>query len=349
MRKVRWFLYIFLILAGAFALFLLYSTLDDYRPKEVTRVFSAEDPPVLPDSGTFNLLIWNIGYGGLDASMDFFYDGGKRVRPTGDQAAANLEGIISTLENYRDFDMILLQEVDRDSKRSHHTDQFGEIEKAFSGYTACFGMNYRVTFVPVPLKAPMGKVESGLMTLSKYPPSTVDRYSFPGNYAWPTRLFMLDRCFLVERHPLNNGRELVVINTHNSAYDDGTLRKGQMEFLKEFLTTEKDLGNYVIVGGDWNQSPYGIEHEIPGYKFDTINLTHIEKDYPSPDWHWAFDKNVPTNRRVTTPYDRSTSLTTVIDCFLLSPNVELENVQTVNLDFRNSDHQPVVLRVRLNP
>jgi len=158
---------------------------------------------------------------------------------------------------------------------------------------------------------------------------------------------MLDRCFLVERHPLSNGRQLVVINTHNSAYDDGALKKGQMEYLKNFLVSERAQGNYVIVGGDWNQTPYGFEHDIPGYKFDTINLTHIEKDYPSTEWHWAFDTKVPSNRRVTTPYDRSTSLTTVIDCFLLSPNVELENVQTMDLDFRYSDHQPVQMRVRL--
>jgi len=180
MRKIRWLLYSLLILVGAFALFLLYSTLDDYRPDEVTRVFAEQDPAVLPDSGTFDLLIWNIGYGGLDASMDFFYDGGKRVRPTEEQAIVNLEGILSTLKNYSDFDMILLQEVDRNSKRSHHLDQYKEIENAFSGYTTAFGMNYKVTFVPVPLKAPMGKVESGLMSLSKYPVFRAIMHGPPG-------------------------------------------------------------------------------------------------------------------------------------------------------------------------
>ena len=46
---------------------------------------------------------------------------------------------------------------------------------------------------------------------------------------------MLDRCFLVNRYPVSNGNELLMINTHNSAYDDGSLRKQQMDFLKDFL------------------------------------------------------------------------------------------------------------------
>ena len=30
---------------------------------------------------SFNVVTWNIGYAGLDREMDFFYDGGTRVRP----------------------------------------------------------------------------------------------------------------------------------------------------------------------------------------------------------------------------------------------------------------------------
>jgi hypothetical protein len=103
------------------------------------------------------------------------------------------------------------------------------------------------------------------------------------------------------------------------------------------------------VGGDWNQSPYGFAPELPAHLYDTINLTYVEKDYPAAEWTWAFDPLLPTNRRVATPYDQSTSLTTVIDYYLLSPNVQMEEVKTIDLDFQHSDHQPVSLRVRLLP
>ena len=195
----------------------------------------------------------------------------------------------------------------------------------------------------------MGKVESGLLSLSKYSASAVSRHSFPGNYSWPTKLFMLDRCFLVNRFPVSGGGELVIINTHNSAYDDGSLRIQQMTFMKEFLLYEYEKGNYIIVGGDWNQTPYGFEPVLPSHQFDTLNLTYVDKDYPAADWTWAYDTTLPTNRRIAVPYDQSTSLTTVIDYYLLSPNIKLKEVKTIDVNFEFSDHQPVQLHARLIP
>jgi endonuclease/exonuclease/phosphatase family metal-dependent hydrolase len=348
MRIIRPVLYLLLILVGAFLLFLLYATIDDYQPEEKTMQSVENHPAVIPDTADLDLLIWNIGYAGLDASMDFFYDGGAQMRPSREGVVNNLKGIITILSPYRDYDFVLLQEVDRDSKRSYHLNQYEAIGGHFHDHKTFFGMNYRVFFVPIPLSDPMGKVESGLMTVSMYPPSAVDRYSFPGNYSWPVRLFMLDRCFLVNRYPVSDGNELVIINTHNSAYDDGSLREQQMVYLKEFLLEEYGKGNYIIVGGDWNQTPYGLKPELPTHQFDTINLTYVEPGYPAPDWTWAFDTQLPTNRRVAVPYDPSTSLTTIIDYYLLSPNIEVDKVTTIDVNFDFSDHQPVELRARLN-
>lgn len=349
MRVIRPFLYLLLILVVAFAIFLIYATVDDYKPATVELQHDNNQAPVLSDSSDLQLLIWNIGYAGLDASMDFFYDGGKQMRPSEEGVINNLKGIVKNLSPYAEYDFLLLQEVDRNSKRSYHLNQTEIIEGHFPDFKSFFGMNYKVAFVPIPIKTPMGKVESGLLSLSKLSPSVVSRHSFPGNYAWPMKLFMLDRCFLVNRYPVSNGSDLVIINTHNSAYDDGSLREQQMSFLQELLLSEYKQGNFIIVGGDWNQTPYGFSPELPSHKFDTLNLTYIDKDYPEADWNWAFDSSLPTNRRVAVPYDRSTSLTTVIDYFLLSPNIELKEVKTVDVNFEFSDHQPVQLKVRLIP
>jgi hypothetical protein len=102
------------------------------------------------------------------------------------------------------------------------------------------------------------------------------------------------------------------------------------------------------VGGDWNQTPYGIEPVLPSHQFDTENLTYVEKDFPAPGWIWAYDPLLPTNRRVALPYDKNISLTTIIDCFLLSPNIRMEHVETIDLDFQYSDHQPVILQASLS-
>jgi endonuclease/exonuclease/phosphatase family metal-dependent hydrolase len=348
MKIIRPLLYLLLILAGAFLLFLLYATTTDYRPDEVSVQAIECEPDTISDSLHIDLLIWNIGYAGLDASMDFFYDGGEQTRPAQAGVKRNLEGIASTLAPYVDFDFIMLQEVDLDSKRSYHIDEFQEMKDQFRGHHASFGMNYNVGFVPIPLSEPMGKVKSGLMTLSEEGPVSVERHSFPGNYSWPMKLFMLDRCFLVNRYAVSNEKELLIINTHNSAYDDGSLRKQQMEYLSDFLLAEYEQGNYIIVGGDWNQTPYGMDAELPSHQFDTVDLVYVDKDYPAPGWKWSFDRTQPTNRRVATTYDRSTSPTTLIDCFLASPNVTLENVKTADLNFQYSDHQLVQVQARLS-
>lgn len=348
MKIIRPLLYLLLILVGAFLMFLLYATIDDYRPSEVSTQPTECEPDIIIDSLQIKLLIWNIGYAGLDASMDFFYDGGKQMRPDRDGVEANMKGINSTLAAYKDFDFIMLQEVDQKSKRSYHINEFQNIKDQFNDYNSSFGLNYNVGFVPIPLTEPMGGVKSGLMTLSSACPSSVERHSFPGNYSWPVKLFMLDRCFLVNRYLVSNQKELVIINTHNSAYDDGSLRAQQMTYLSDYLLSEYEKGNYVIVGGDWNQTPYGLEPELPYHHFDTDNLTFIEKDYPAPGWNWAYDVSLPTNRRVATPYDKSSSLTTIIDCFLASPNVELSEVKTIDLNFQYSDHQPVQIQARLS-
>lgn len=347
MKVIRLIIYLLLILAGVFLIFLAYATVDDYQPDFTETKYIDIQAPALTDTAEINLLIWNIGYAGLDASMDFFYDGGQQMRPPREGVINNLEGILATLASYRDYDFLLLQEVDRDSKRSYHIDQVRMIEGDFPDFSAYFGMNYNVSFVPIPLKSPMGRVESGLLNLSPHPPSGVTRHSFPGSYSWPVRIFMLDRCFLVNRYPLEGGSELLVINTHNSAYDDGSLRSIEMSFLREFLLTEYAKGNHVVVGGDWNQTPSGFEPVLPDHRFDTVNLTFIEKDFPAADWTWAYDVSTPTNRRVSLPYDRSTSLTTVIDFYLLSPNISLERVETIDVDFRWSDHQPVTIKAKL--
>lgn len=66
-------------------------------------------------------------------------------------------------------------------------------------------------------------------------------------------------------------------------------------------------------------------------------------------WHFAYDTAVPTCRLDNQPYDAESEATQhyVIDGFILSPNVELTSVQTQDDGFRFSDHNPVLLSIRL--
>lgn len=331
----------------AFAGLVGYATWSDYKPEPEIIVQENRQAHEIPVDKIFNLTIWNIGYAGLSKDMDFFYDGGKQVRPNESVVKTNVDTIASYLSGLENEDFILLQEVDKKSKRSWSINQYDIISAIFPSYHTSFGKNYDVFFVPLPVTDPMGNVLSGLQTLSRYEPFFVVRHAFPGNYSWPQGLFMLDRCFMASQYHLSNtNKKLVVVNTHNSAYDDGSLRSRQMKYLENFLSKEYAKGNFVVVGGDWNQCPPGFEAAFAKNKMDNKDRMDIEKSFLS-DWQWVYDKTVPTNRRVTTPYNETTSLTTMIDFFLVSPNVEVKAVRGIHLGFENSDHQPVQLRISL--
>lgn len=134
-----------------------------------------------------------------------------------------------------------------------------------------------------------------------------------------------------ERFALSGGtpEQLVMINTHFSAYDNGEMKQQEMAKLKKIVLNEYNKGNFVVVGGDFNQA-YSAE-QIKSFL---------------PDWTVAADTQVPTNRDLSEPY-HSNSKTGTIDYFLVSPNVEVLSVKTEDLGFAFSDHQPVKLTFKI--
>jgi endonuclease/exonuclease/phosphatase family metal-dependent hydrolase len=329
------------ILLLLFLLFLLISTIIEFRPPEQKLIASPATTDTLSDTTIFSALIWNIGYAGLGANMDFFYDGGKEVRDTRENVSRNLNAIASFLGSNDTIDFILLQEIDLASKRSYRMNQAAEIGLVLGRIPDFIGINYKVQFVPVPPRAPMGKVKSGVITFSDYKPVEVKRYSYPGSFSWPSRTFNLKRCFLVCRYSVAGGKEFILVNTHNSAFDDGSMRALEIKALAGFVTKEYEKGNFVLIGGDWNQCPSGF---IPRYEqpFDTIDVKYLPTDY-LPGWKQIYPTDGPTNRRVLAPYDKSITLTTVIDFYIASPNIDILSLRRVDLDFANSDHQPVLI------
>ena len=208
MRRFLKILLILLLLPAAVLLFLImYATVTDYRPGEKVIVFQSDgSQDTLSDTVVYKMLIWNIGYGGLDSQMDFFYDGGKKVRTPESRLYQNMDNIEDFLTATGSVDFALFQEIDIAAKRSYHVNEVQRFSDLFAGYSAYIGINYDVFFVPVPFSNPMGSVNSGLLSLSYLKPQEVSRFSFPGHYGWPKRLFMLDRCFLVMRFPVSDGK-----------------------------------------------------------------------------------------------------------------------------------------------
>ncbi|WP_422484404.1 endonuclease/exonuclease/phosphatase family protein [Gudongella sp. DL1XJH-153] len=327
-----------------FASFLFYISITDFKPQEKeTLSISNNQLKEMPVGENISITTYNIGYAGLDKTQDFFADGGERSRAESTESVqANIDAVIDALD-ITEAEILLLQEVDQNSSRSHRIDQVELLKTYYPNYGYSFGINYKVPWVPVPLLNPMGKALSGVMTLSRYNITDANRFQLPGEEKWPVRLFELDRCFTESRLKATNGKEVVLINLHLSAFDEGgIIRLQQLEYLKKHLEVEYEKGNYLIAGGDWN-------HNLPGTDPMTFEssepwpfwLKNLPDDYHVKTYYWAVDSRVPTVRTLEKPYQDGYNFKAVIDGFLVSDNIEIISVNNVDTDFENTDHNPV--------
>lgn len=341
---------------GVLGAFLFFSTFTMYSPQSVLKLSPLSTPTtfksVIPINKELSISTWNIGYAGLDASEDFFMDGGKASMPPNKKVVENNMKMLKNFLFSNKTDFILLQEVDRNAARTYGINEVKEIMAKLKDYFEYYALNYKVNFVPVPLDHPMGNVTSGIITLTKYKPFRVQRWAFPGDYTWPVNLFQLKRCFMTSLYKTTNpNKNLVFVNLHLSAFDKGgKLRKKQLDYLKEFIVREYNKGNYVIVGGDWNNMMPGIS--IDHFKF-TTSMKYLDiyiaipENWAPTSWKWAFDPKIPSLRSDEKSYVKGENFTTIIDGFLVSPNIDVVSVETYDLGFKNSDHNPVKMIAKL--
>lgn len=335
------------IAALGVVLFIVVIWVREWRPAPVETVYAlpkGEMCDTLAAGDTLRILSWNIGYAGLGDDMDFFYDGGTRMRTSKARTAENLNGIIHFLEravSEKKADMILLQEVDFDSRRSYRMNEYDSIRKALPGYAGWRAVNYRSDFVPIPPTDPMGRVESGLAIFSRWKPMSVTRYAYPGGFPFPVRLFNLKRCLLSMEIPVRDSagsvRTLYVGNTHNTAYDTGNMRSGELGFLNDCLKGKR----YAVTMGDWNCNPPGYVPSRAAAEDRYFRPLPIDRDDFPPEMTFLYDPTTPSTRYGYEPYHPATTATTLLDFALCGPGIEPVAVETVDLGFKNSDHNPV--------
>ena len=350
-RFLKVLLIIVLVIVAAAAGLIAWLSIAEYRPEAVEELnFTARDEsaPALPQGESLTVLSWNIGYAGLGSNADFFMDGGENVKSSDRvRVESNLLNISQLLYGENAPDLILLQEVDTNSSRTYNIDQ----SACLAGANAAHALNYSCPFVPFPLP-PIGKVNSGVFTTTDYAIDRAERISLPCPFSWPVSTANLKRCLLVSYLPIEGSdRQLVLVNLHLEAYDDGEGKIAQTRQLNEFIQAEYEKGNYVIAGGDFNQIFPGSLEVYPNTHPELWEPGVLTEDMLPVGWSYAYDLRVPSCRLLNRPYDPEDTENTqhyVIDGFILSPNVTLESVETLDKGFIASDHNPVLLRVTLN-
>ena len=373
MKKLLKITIILVSLIVVFALgFVLTLHVFEYKPDDITvlevtnNVDDLEENYIVLDSD-LKLLTFNTGYASLSETEDFVMDGGEKGRmDTLSEVESNMEGI-STILTRESPDIFLIQEVDENSSRSYETNQYVYYQDIL-GTSSVLAYNYRCIFVPFPLNPTqmMGKVNSGIATYTNLYSDSAIREQLPGSFSWPLRLANLKRAILVSRFPIKDStKELIVINVHLSAYDDGSMRQLETEALQAVMLEEYNLGNYVIVGGDFNQTfPDAVDVTLNAvddtydydYLYELKDATYWQAPPIDGDWFvdndfaFGIDVTTPTCRLLNKPYDTADSNNNqyyVIDGFIVSANVAIQSVETLNEQFKYSDHNPIVMVVKL--
>ena len=115
------------------------------------------------------------------------------------------------------------------------------------------------------------------------------------------------------------------------------------------MEEEYQKGNYVIAGGDFNQTFESAEGVYPLYNTDHFIPGTLTEDSLPEGFAFAGDDAYPTSRVLNKPYSGSYEDTQlyVIDGFIVSENIKVDEVKVIDKDFKYSDHQPVKLIVRL--
>lgn len=341
---------ILLILALLLGGGLIWLSVREYKPADTEMLdINGKASSSLSAGDSLKLMTWNVGYGALGDNADFFMEGGEMVMTADeDRVNANLKGIAKAVNDV-DPDVLYLQEVDQSAKRSYKIDETAYFDKAFTGTDWTYAQNF-VAYVPYPIP-PIGSVDAGLQTMTKYEISDAHRIQLPVPFSWPVRTANLKRCLAVNYIPLEGtDKELVIVNLHLEAYDDGEGKIQQTRMLLDLMKEEYGKGNYVIAAGDFNQSFSNVDlSNYPIYE-GMWEVGLVDEDDFAPDFSLVTDDSLPTCRSLVTPYkdaDHSNFQYYVIDGFIVSANVKVDAVETQDLDFVNSDHNPVVLEATL--
>lgn len=371
-------IFVVVVAAGYVGYILLtYSRIADNQVLEVNKQSSNEKVEL---NTNYTITTYNIGFGAYSQDYTFFLDSGVELdgTPTAgyystakskDEALFNTNGAIETIDNINP-DFAFFQEVDTDSTRSHHINQYEMIKEKFLEYDSVHASNFHSAFLAYPFYDMHGIANAGISTFSKYKIQSGLRKSFTISTSL-SKFFDLDRCFSISEVNVSNNKKLCLVNVHMSAYDEGgVIRAAQRKELNDYLEKAYNEGHYVIVGGDFN---HDLLTYNPEYSYTTSNIPFNEYiNQRKPEWlQYMFTledqnpvpnnysivatDNAPTCRGADVEWEIGKGYATTIDGFILSSNIEVvskETIVTTNGNkglehFAYSDHDPVKMTFKL--
>ncbi|MGY2292599.1 endonuclease/exonuclease/phosphatase family protein [Pseudomonas sp. SDO528_S397] len=251
-----------LLLLAALLTALIYSL--TWRPvgKQTlpVRCMAPRAPTLLPGQA-LKVMTWNVQYL-AGKNYVFWYDtpdgSGPDERPTVQDMAYSLDEVARVIRDEQP-DLLLLQELDENAKRSGYQDQLALLQERVADLYPCSAQafDWKADFIP-DLHI-FGSVGRKLVTLSRYQVEHAERLPLPaapGNLI--SRQFAPKPALLLTYMPLSDGGQLAVVNTRLDDRAPGhNALPEQVRATVKLLDKFEGRGTPWLIGGDFNGLPLG--------------------------------------------------------------------------------------------
>lgn len=234
----------------------LVTAFEDVEDAVMYKAASIIEPGVVPPEGfdVIKVMTWNIRFGA--ARIPWYIDScGDRVLLTKKEVMTGLEGLAEKIKQVNP-DILLLQEVDVESKRTAYVDEVQWLLDHTDMNYGAYASMHQIQFIP---SDGMGRIDQGNAILSRWKILETERIQLPlrGDQSALTQYFWVRRNILKVKIniPLSLPRDFYVVNIHAAAFSTDDTKRQQIAKFIEILDELDDNGAYYVAGGDLNEIP----------------------------------------------------------------------------------------------
>ena len=225
--------------------------------------------------GSVRVMTWNIRFG--IGRLPFFGDScGDRSIFTEGEVLNMLELVAAEIDAIGP-DIILLQEVDIESKRTQYIDQVQWLLNHTEMNYAAYASMWKAQVIP---SDGIGRIDAGNVVMSKWEIETAERIQLPlrTDQDALTQMFYLRRNALKAKIAIQGQDNFYAINTHATAFATDDTKQRHIDKFSEVLD-EIDAAGYVFVsGGDLNSVPPGAEIDFCVEDACEDDILHTDED-----------------------------------------------------------------------
>ena len=320
---------------------------------------------------TLDCITYNMSYGIMDPDFTYYKAENKMANGSstkgGSSRATNKDRVIINANGSAELvgkgvnssvDFILFQDIDVDSTRSYYVDQKEILTNSLSSMAGVFAETGSSNYVVSPISSPLGRTDSRMATFSDKYISFRIRYSLPSNSEFMTKYGTNDNCVILTRFKTTGSSMLSIINVNVGIYEDEDIRQKDLEALLKIMDYELNTkGNYCLVGGSFGYLLNGTDGEFlnnmqsPSWSKnlpDTFNADVLNGiGYSIARDEVAIDQSIGTVRDMSVSYSKGGSFEAIVDGFIVSKNISVDNVSVIDNGYLYSSHNPVKISFRL--